>query len=124
MKLAFDFLLLILIELPILVLFFKRKKRQNAIYMGLLINIISWAVAHVIFFSTDVNIYYIQALVIVGEAIAFNKVLEVPWKKAIVMSLVLNILSFLVNQIVPLDDLFYSRPEQVAGVAAGLRHSL
>lgn len=116
MKLAFDFLLLILVELPILVLFFKRKKRQNAIYMGLLINIISWAVAHVIFFSTDVNIYYIQGLVIVGEAIAFNKVLEVSWKKAIVMSLVLNILSFLVNQVVPLDDLFYSRPQQVATI--------
>ena len=113
MKLALDFFLLILVELPILVLFFKRKKRQNAIYMGLLINIISWSVAHVIFFSTEVNIYYIQALVIIGEAIAFNKVLEVTWKRAIIMSLVLNILSFLVSQLVPLDELLDSRPQQI-----------
>ena len=113
MKLALDFFLLILVELPILVLFFKRKKRQNAVYMGLLINIISWSVAHVIFFSTEVNIYYIQGLIIIGEAIAFNKLLEVTWKKAIIMSLLLNTLSYLVSQLIPLDDLINSRPEQI-----------
>lgn len=114
MKLALHFLLIILVELPILVLFFKRKKRQHAIYMALLINIISWSVAHVIFFSTEVNLYYIQLLVIVGEAIAFNKVLECSWKKAFTMSILVNILSFLVTQWVPLDDLVSTRPEQIA----------
>ena|SRR5918993_4076999 len=113
MKLALHFLLIILVELPILILFFKRKKRQHAIYMALLINIISWSVAHVIFFSTEVNLYYIQLLVIVGEAVAFNRVLECSWKKAFTMSILVNLLSFLVTQWVPLDDLISGRPEQI-----------
>src|SRR6187551_372535 len=122
MKLAFDFLLIILVELPILVLFFKRKKRQHAIYMALLINIISWSVAHVIFFSTEVSLYYIQLLVIVGEAVAFNKVLECSWKKAFTMSILVNVLSFLVTQWVSLDELISTRPEQIA--AADLFNTL
>ncbi len=113
MLLALNFLLIILVEIPILILFFKRKKRQNAVYMALLINIISWAVAHVILFSTEVNIYYVTILIIIGEAIAFNKFLECSLKKSFIMSLLVNTLSFLATQYIPLDEMFPTRPEQI-----------
>ena len=113
MKLAFNFLLIILVELPIITLFFKRKKRQQAIYMALLINIISWSVAHVIFFSTDISIYYVAALVTIGEAIAFHYLMDCNWKKAIIMSLLVNSLSFLVTQVVPVDEIFAPKQETI-----------
>ena len=111
MRLAFNFFLIIIVELPIIILFFKRKKRQHALYIALLINIISWAIAHVILFSTDINIYYVAALVAVGEAVAFNKLLECSWKKAILMSLLVNSISFFVTQVVPTDEIFSTKQQ-------------
>lgn len=112
MSLALNFLLTILIELPIIALFFKRKKRQAAVLMALLINVISWSVAHIIFFSTDFNIYYAAIGLAIGEAIAFHKFLECTWKKAIIMSLIVNSLSFLATQYIPID-IFQSKPEGI-----------
>jgi peptidoglycan/LPS O-acetylase OafA/YrhL len=109
MSLALNFLLTILIELPIIALFFKRKKRQAAVLMALLINIISWSVAHIIFFSTDFNMTYAAIVLAIGEAIAFHKFLECKWKKAIIMSLIVNSLSFCATKYIP-TDIFQSRP--------------
>lgn len=117
MRLALNFLLILLVELPIVNLFFKRKKRQHALYMAFLINLVSWAVAHVIIFTVDVNIYYVAILVTVGEAIAYNKLLECNWKKSIIISLVANSLSFFVTQIIPMDDLFTPKPEYTRPVS-------
>ena len=112
MVLALNFLLTIIIELPIIALFFKRKKRQSALVMALLINIISWAVAHIIIFSSDINIYFIAIGLAIGEAIAFHKLLECSWKKAIIMSLIVNSLSFFITQQIPMEmDIFQPKPE-------------
>ncbi|MEO6548872.1 MAG: hypothetical protein ABIN94_12775 [Ferruginibacter sp.] len=111
MGLAINFLLTILIELPIIGLFFKRKKRQQALLMALLINIISWAAAHVIFFSVDVNMFYVAVVLAAGEAIAFHMLLDCRWVKAIVMSLIVNSLSYFIIHLIPGDlDFFQSRP--------------
>ncbi len=111
MGLALNLLLTILLELPIIALFFKRKKRQAAIMMAILINVISWSVAHMIIFSTDINIYYVAIGLAIGEAIAFHQLLECNWKKAIILSLIVNSLSFFIIQLIPIDmDLFQSKP--------------
>ena len=103
MGLAFNFFLTVLIELPIIALFFKRKKRQSVILMALLINIISWAVAHIIFFSFDIDMRYVAIVLAIGEAIAFKQLLECNWKKAFLMSLIVNSLSFFVTRKIPVD---------------------
>lgn len=111
MGLAINFLLTILIELPIIALFFKRKKRRQALLMALLINIISWSVAHILFFTTDFKLFYVAVLITAGEAIAFNKLLGCKWVKAIIMSVIVNACSFTVTQFVPVDvDLFKKKP--------------
>ncbi|MEJ7588532.1 MAG: hypothetical protein WKI04_13305 [Ferruginibacter sp.] len=99
----------ILVELPIIALFFKRKKRSAALIMAFLINIISWAAAHIIFFSTDFNMNYVAVILAIGEAIAFRRFLECNWKKAIIMSLIVNILSFTAVRFIPIDSLL-SKP--------------
>ncbi len=112
MVLALKLLITLLIELPIIALFFRRKKRQKAILMGLLINIISWSVIHIIFFTFDVNILYVATGIAVGEAIAFHQLLDCNWTKAIILSLVVNCLSYFATQYIPLD-LFQSKPETI-----------
>ncbi len=117
MVLALNFLLTILIELPVIAFFFNRRKRLAALQMALLINIISWSVAHIIIFSTDIQIYYIAAGLAIGEAIAFYKLLDCNWKKAIILSLLVNGLSFFITQLIPIDaDLFQPKPEILRNV--------
>ena len=114
MNLAINFFLTIFIELPIIALFFKRKKRKQALFMALLINVISWAVAHILFFTTDINIYYVAILMAAGEAIAFHHLLAFKWGKAIIMAIIVNACSFAVTQFVPIDlDSFKSRQETI-----------
>ena len=112
MGLAISLIIKILIELPIIALFFKRKKRESVLLMALAINIISWLVAHILFFSTDINIYYIATGLGIGEAIAFYILLEYNWKKMILLALIVNSLSFFVMQHIPVDmEIFQSKPE-------------
>ena len=110
MVLAFNFIITILIELPIIALFFKRKKRQKALSMGLLVNIISWSVAHIIFFTFDLNMLYIAFALAIGETISFHYLFPCDWKKAIIISIIVNSLSYLATQSIP-ADLFQSEAE-------------
>ena len=113
MGLAFNFLLTLLIELPIVVLFFKRKKRKEAALMAVLINIVSWSIAHIIFFSSDLPVYYVAIGLAIGEAIAFNLLLECNWKKAIILSLLANTLSFFITQLVPVDMEIFQQKQEI-----------
>ena len=56
MDLALDLLLTLLLELPIIALFFKRKKRPSALLNALMINLVSWPVAHILKINTNLNI--------------------------------------------------------------------
>ena len=112
MGLAINFLLTLLIELPILVLFFKRKKRKEALLMAVLINIISWSIAHIILFSSDLPVYYVGIGLAVGEAVAFTLLLECDWKRAITLSLLANSLSFSITQLIPVDITFFDQKQE------------
>ena len=103
MELAFDLLLTLLIELPVIALFFKRKKRPIALMYGILVNLISWLIAHILKISTDINIVIIEVVVIVGEAIGLWLLTGCGWKKGFIMSLIANSLSFLATYYIRLD---------------------
>jgi riboflavin transporter FmnP len=113
MGLAFNFLLTLLIELPIIVLFFKRKKRKEAALMAVLINIVSWSIAHIIFFSSDLPLYYVAIGLAIGEASAFNLLLECNWKKAIPLALLANTLSFFITQQIPIDIEIFQQKQEI-----------
>ena len=113
MGLAFNFLLTLLIELPIVVLFFKRKKRKEAALMAVPINIVSWSIAHIVFFSSDLPLLYVAIGLAIGEAIALNLLLECNWKKAITLSLLANSLSFSLTQLVPVDIVLFDQKQEI-----------
>lgn len=80
--------------------------------MAALINIISWSAAHILFFSTEINIYFIAIGLSIGEAIAFHFLMACNWKKAIIISIIVNSLSFLITKNIPIDyDPFSPGPE-------------
>ena len=105
MGLALNFLLTILVELPLIILFFKRKKRQSILGTSFLINVVSWSAAHVILLTTDIDPYYVIGGIVVSEALAFSILLERNWKKGILISVIVNTLSFFITQLLPGDEL-------------------
>ncbi len=80
--------------------------------MGLLINIISWSITHIIFFTFDINMLYVAIAITIGEAIAFHQLLDCKWFKAILLSLIVNSFSYFATQYITLD-LFQSKPEAI-----------
>jgi hypothetical protein len=103
MGLTFDILLTLLIELPIIALFFKRKKRPVALMYGLLVNLISWPIVHILKISTDINVYIIEIAVVTGEGIGLWLLTGCGWKKGFLISLIANSISFLVIQSIHFD---------------------
>ena len=111
MGLALDLLLTILLELPIIALFFKRKKRPAAVMNALMINLISWPLAHILKISTELNVYLIEMIVVTGEGIALWLLTGCGWQKGIIMSVIANTISFTVTSLVYIDpDLFQNNP--------------
>ena len=110
MGLAFDLLLTILIELPIIALFFKRKKRPTALMYGLLVNLISWPIAHILKISTDINMGIIEIAVVTGEGIGLWLLTDCGWKKGFTMSVVANCISFMATRLIHFDaDTFQNK---------------
>ncbi len=110
MELAFDLLLTLLIELPIIALFFKRKKRPVALMYGVLVNLISWLIAHILKISTDINIVVIEVVIITGEAVGLWLLTGCGWKKGFIMSVIANSLSFLATYYIHFDaDIFQDK---------------
>jgi riboflavin transporter FmnP len=113
MGLTINFLISLLVELPIVILFFKRKKRKEAAWMAVLINIISWSIAHIIFFSTELPVYYVAIGLAIGEAIAFFLLLNCNWKKAISIAVLANSLSFYTTQLIPVDIEIFNQKDEI-----------
>ncbi len=103
MGLALDLLLTILLELPIIALFFKRKKRPSVLLNALMINLVSWPVAHILKINTNLNGYIIEAIVITGEGIALWLLTGCGWKKGLIMSVIANIISFAVTNMIHIE---------------------
>ena len=110
MGLAFDLLLTLLIELPIIALFFKRKQRPVALMYGALINLICWLIAHILKISTDLSIVIIEVVVIIGEAVGLSLLTDCGWKKGFTLSVIANSLSFIATYNIRFDtDIFQDK---------------
>lgn len=115
MELTFDLLLTLLVEIPIIAFFFKRRKRQPAVIVGLIVNIATWPIFHYFRFKyPDLDIIWIKAGIAVIEAAAYWYFLGRNWKKAILISLVANGASFLVTSYIKFPaDAFMRKPNMI-----------
>lgn len=112
--LTFNLVLTLLVKLPVVGFFFGKKKRQPAVMTALLINLVSWILGTLIWLKNpDVNQFYIRIGTSILEAIAYWFLLGRNWKKAILMSLVTNTLSYLATQYITLPEGFFQKKDNM-----------
>lgn len=103
MELALEFFIILLVELPIIMLFFKQKKRTEALGYATLINLTSWTIVRILKITTDINLNYIEVGVILFEALALIKYTKCGWKIGFTMAIIANIASFYLLKKINLD---------------------
>jgi hypothetical protein len=64
-------------------------------------------------FSTEIPVFYEAIGLAIGEAIAFNLLLNYNRKKAIYIAILTNLLSFFITQLIPLDSKIYEQKEEI-----------
>ncbi len=107
MDLALEIFIILLVELPIIMLFFKQKKRRDALGYAIMINLVSWPIVHILKLTTELNVNYIEAGVIIFEAVALLIYTKCGWKKGFSMSVIANIASFFLLKLIHINpDMF------------------
>ena len=110
MVIALDILLTILLELPIIALFFKKKKRWTAVIYGLFMILVTWPIVHILKMSTEININYIEIGVIIAEGLALWTLTNCGWKKGFLIAIAINCSSFFIMKTITLDpDMLQNR---------------
>ncbi|MFN8253315.1 MAG: hypothetical protein U0V75_15715 [Ferruginibacter sp.] len=87
------FLLTLLIELPVVFLFF-RKEAKSALTAGFLLNLFTWPTLHVLLFYTHADINMLELGVAITEATGYRLLMNCSWKKAILLGFIANIASY------------------------------
>lgn len=87
------FLLTLVIELPVVYLFFKKEAKQ-ALIAGFLLNLFTWPLLHVLLFYTNVSINMLELGVAVTESIGYKLMMNCHWKKAILLGFIANAASY------------------------------
>lgn len=93
MPLYFYFLLTLIIELPIVVLYF-RKQWKQALVIGFFLNLFTWPLLHVFLFETNVNINLLEIIIAITEGVGYFLLMPCKWWKGLLLSFVVNGLSY------------------------------
>lgn len=87
------FLITLLIELPIVLLFFN-KEWKFALLVGFLLNLFTWPLLHVLLFYSNINLNILELGVAVTESTGFYFLMQCSWKKALVLGFIANATSY------------------------------
>lgn len=87
------FLLTLLIELPVVWLFFRGEARE-ALIAGFLLNLFTWPLLHVLLFYTQINVNVLELGVAITESIGYKIMMNCNWKKAILLAFIANTASY------------------------------
>jgi hypothetical protein len=94
MELAFNLLLTLLIELPIVAFFFRQRKRKYALSIAFFANIITWPIVNIIRINTDWNLNWVEVGVVIAEGFAYWLLLGRHVKRSIIITILANTASF------------------------------
>jgi hypothetical protein len=112
MDLAFNLILTLLLEIPVVGFFFSRKKRKHAYLVVFLANLITWALVNIIRIKTNLNLDIVQLGVVAFEGFAYLIFMRCSWKKAFLVSIVANLLSYVVTKFVYIGpDFMQKKPD-------------
>ena len=109
MELAFNLLLTILIELPIIGFFFRKRKRKFALMIGFFVNIVTWPIVNIIRLNTEWDLNWVEVGVVIVEGIAFWFLLGRHWKRSAIMAIVANAASFFITKAVQISPDFFQK---------------
>ncbi len=93
MPLYFYFFVTLMIELPLVILYFKKQWKQ-ALFIGFLLNLLTWPLLHIFLFETTVNIFLLEILVALLEGIGYYLLIKCKWWQALLISFLVNGLSY------------------------------
>ena len=101
MPLYFYFLVTLLIELPAVILFFRRQWKR-ALVTGFLLNLFTWPLLHIFLFETSVPVNLLEFVIALLEGMGYVLLMRCKWWQGILLSFVVNGLSYgaglLINQ--------------------------
>lgn len=87
------FIATLIIELPIVLLFF-RKDWKFALLIGFLLNLFTWPVLQILLFYTNTAVNILEIAVAVTESIGYYILMQCSWKKALVLGFTANAISY------------------------------
>lgn len=100
MELTFSLLLTLGLELPIIAFLFKKRKRRTAILVCLFVNLVTWPIVNIIRLKTDWDLNIVEVFVVIAEGVGYWFILNCTWKKAAIISIISNIVSFFIIKLV------------------------
>jgi hypothetical protein len=93
MPFYFYFLLTLILELPIVLLFFK-KQWKFALLIGILLNLFTWPLLHLLLYCTNIDINILETGVAVAEGLGYCIFMECRWQKGFGVSFLANGFSY------------------------------
>lgn len=87
------FIATLIIELPIVFLFFRRDWKF-ALLIGSLLNLFTWPVLHILLFYTSIDINILEIGVAITESIGYYLLMQCRWKKALALGFTANAISY------------------------------
>jgi len=90
-----------LIELPLFISLFRTAEKRYALLMMALINTFSWPVATLLYNMTTLKIWWVEAIIILLEAILLRYIFSSSWKKSFAISFIINAVSTAIGFIFP-----------------------
>lgn len=87
------FLLTLVIELPVVIYFFKKDWR-NALVPFFLINLFTWPLLHFLLISSAININILEAGIAITESIGYRLLTNISWKHCFLTGVIANGLSY------------------------------
>ncbi len=113
MDLAFNLLLTLLVELPIIAFFFRKRKRKAALLVGLLVNLITWPIVNIIRLNTDWSLDMVEIGVVIVDGLAYWFFLGRNISKAVFITVLANAASYLITKFVHLGPDFFQKKVNV-----------
>jgi hypothetical protein len=95
----FYFILTLILELPIVLLFFK-KEWKYALLIGFLLNLFTWPLLHILIYYTGADINILEFGVAIVEGLGYCIFMKCSWQKGFGVSFLANGFSYAVGLLI------------------------
>ncbi|MGL4597866.1 MAG: hypothetical protein ACRCYO_10065 [Bacteroidia bacterium] len=94
-----NFILTLFLEWPVFVLLTKKSWRETALFM-LLMNLVTWPIATVLYNTTTISIWWIELGVFLAETVLVAMHWKFSWGKSALLALLMNASSWGIGSLI------------------------